>query len=97
MMKNSLSGTVSSLGEHSKTICVSLQIRISEEEWGVPHSFTLFGRQTVVVAARYTHIQLNKTRLAIFCDIIKTKNSILFYVMSSFGLWYSLLHYTATS
>uniref|UniRef100_A0A8C6TU33 FERM, ARHGEF and pleckstrin domain-containing protein 1 n=1 Tax=Neogobius melanostomus TaxID=47308 RepID=A0A8C6TU33_9GOBI len=29
-------------------------IRESEEEWGVPHSFTLFGqRQSVVVAARY--------------------------------------------
>lgn len=96
-MRHSLTGTVSSLGEHSKTICVSLQIRISEEEWGVPYSFTLFGqRQSVVVAARYTHIQLNKTRLAIFCDIIKTKNSILFCVASSFGLWYSLLLYTAT-
>lgn len=30
-----------------------LQIRESEEEWGVPHSFTLIGqRQSVVVAAR---------------------------------------------
>lgn len=35
--------------------CVFMQIRESEEEWGVPHSFTLFGqRQSVVVAARYT-------------------------------------------
>lgn len=34
---------------------VILQIRESEEEWGVPHSFTLYGqRQSVVVAARYT-------------------------------------------
>lgn len=34
-----------------------LQIRESEEEWGVPHSFTLFGqRQSVVVAARYEWI-----------------------------------------
>lgn len=33
---------------------VFFQIRESEEDWGVPHSFTLFGqRQSVVVAARY--------------------------------------------
>lgn len=37
-------------------VCVFWQIRESEEEWGVPHSFTLFGqRQSVVVAARYKH------------------------------------------
>lgn len=36
-------------------VCVPVQIRESEEEWGVPHSFTLYGqRQSVVVAARYT-------------------------------------------
>lgn len=36
---------------------VLLQIRESEEEWGVPHSFTLYGKhQSVVVAARYTLI-----------------------------------------
>lgn len=44
---------------------VVLQIRESEEEWGVPHSFTLMGtygqRQSVVVAARYLPTSHSRT------------------------------------
>lgn len=35
------------------SVCFFLQIRESEDEWGVPHAFTLVGqKQSVVVAAR---------------------------------------------
>ncbi|XP_068165069.1 FERM, ARHGEF and pleckstrin domain-containing protein 1-like isoform X2 [Antennarius striatus] len=37
---------------HGQLLLYGMTIRESEEEWGVPHSFTLFGqRQSVVVAA----------------------------------------------
>lgn len=40
----------------SDSLLLLLQIRESEDEWGVPHAFTLIGRQqSVVVAARYEY------------------------------------------
>lgn len=61
------------------------QIRESEEEWGVPHSFTLIGqRQSVVVAARYdgTHIQLNKhpNRFRLYHHFTQIKRSYMRYL-----------------
>uniref|UniRef100_A0A8D3DAG9 FERM, ARHGEF and pleckstrin domain-containing protein 1 n=1 Tax=Scophthalmus maximus TaxID=52904 RepID=A0A8D3DAG9_SCOMX len=42
---------------HGQLPLYGMTIRESEEEWGVPHSFTLFGqRQSVVVAARLAGI-----------------------------------------
>uniref|UniRef100_A0A8C7L1Y9 FERM, ARHGEF and pleckstrin domain-containing protein 1 n=1 Tax=Oncorhynchus kisutch TaxID=8019 RepID=A0A8C7L1Y9_ONCKI len=39
---------------HGQLPLYGMTIRESEDEWGVPHSFTLFGQhQSVVVAARY--------------------------------------------
>uniref|UniRef100_A0A669E754 FERM, ARHGEF and pleckstrin domain-containing protein 1 n=1 Tax=Oreochromis niloticus TaxID=8128 RepID=A0A669E754_ORENI len=55
---------------HGQLPLYGMTIRESEEEWGVPHSFTLFGqRQSVVVAARYslTHISLPLTGLVFTC------------------------------
>lgn len=52
------------------SVFVLLQIRESEDEWGVPYAFTLAGQgQSVVVAARY-ELQTGHTFAASLCFYI---------------------------